>query len=1162
MKIKHFIALTLVMVMTLAVLPAGTPALADRAPSPWAAPEMNAANISGLLTPSAARDFRSPLTRDEFCELVVVMVELTLGRALPVPPNNPFVDDTEPISIHALKAWHYGIITGMTPTLFSPRLKVERQQLCAMMIRAIRGLEGDLNRTLLSPGIASLPYRDAAQIRDYAIEPVRLAYSNVIMQGNEQNYFMPASDITSQECVAVIIRSFNRIEAARVPSMSTAQLLELASGRVHIGYAYGDSEYGVTQNIALPTTSTGGATVSWQSSNNGIIRASGSTGVVIVGNAAQTVTLTATIRIGSSSTTKSFTLTTSPNTGDRLLLENAYNELDILYINDGDGGGTVTGRIGLPTTVQGLPVTWQTSNANIVNIEGIVSVPNGSETRSVRLTATIRLGSQSRTKNFDLTVVNPSYSRGVTLHGVQLGMTQAQITQTLGASQSTINAGNNETWQIFHASNYSNFIAVAFISDRAAAIYSMAPNVANQLRNRSGTVITVAEAGSMGGVGAVSYIDPGNSSQQYAIMIFDSTSAIGGARSLNADGQEQLLFYLVNAFRQRNSRSILEWSAKLGTPARAHSNNGGSGNLQQRVTSGGFDSARYAGGNVIPGNGDAFDAFDQIVSNSTGSSSMRSAILQQNITYFGAGFSGGNSGSFRTYFTYALGDVTAISNVTARQNDVNVATVNVSTGAANAMTVTLIMAPSGFNESITVTSSNTGIMTVTGFTATNNGGTVTVTGVANGSANIVITGNCSGKSVTVPVSVGTVFASALTLSYSGTGSAVNISTSANINANTNAAQNGTKILVMGTGETITIAASASPGATVEWARTGGNAATVARSNTNNNGVVTAGNNAGTITLTARVRTGNNTWITHTITVCVVSVPAITLNPTTAIVSVGSDITASVNVTGIPNSGTQPAPVYSWAASGNALSRAVPATETATAVFRGANQGTSTLTFTATWSGSSSYLGRITKQISVTVQGQPYVDSIAITPSGTIRLIPGQQLAVTAAITPSTITQNYTLVWESGDDSIVTVTGGSSNGATLRALRPGSGDIVMRAIARHADGMERPVEFKVNVGPYPVISISNPVATVNVDSAMFALNCSTTGAAPDDLPAAYRIEWVYDGTGASVGNVDGIWVFAPSPTEPGSGTVTVNLYFKDHLGAESIVSTAHFTITIT
>ena len=631
MKKRRILSLTLLIAILLTMLPAGSPALAAKTPTLWAIPEINDANTTGLLTASAAKDFHNPLTRGEFCEIVVEMIERTLGSPLPVPSINPFTDDVYPISVHVLKAWQYGIISGYTSTRFSPELYLERQQLCVLMIQAIRRMERDFQRTFLSPGIATLPYKDADKIYEYAVEAAKLAYTNDIMIGRTDGNFSPISTVISEECVIAALRCFNRIEAVRTSGLSTSQLLDLAERRIHIGYAYGDTAHGVTQNLTLPVTSTGNSTVTWSSSNTSVISISGATGIVTAGSSPRAVTLTATIKIGNSTRIKEFDLTTSQLSGDQLLLENALKALEIYYVNDGDYADFVTGRIWLPPEVLSLPVTWQSSNTSVISAGGAVTIPSGSDARSVTMTATIRSGTLSRAKNFNLTVVNPEYGRGITLHGVRIGMTPTQATQTLGTVRETISASSTETWQIYRSNNNTNFIAVAFIGNRAVAIYSMASNAANQLRNESGTVMTVAQVNTLSGVKAISYTDPGNSSQQYAIMLYDATSAIGTSRTLSDDGQEQLLFELVNAFRVRNNRSVLEWTSKLGTPARTHSKNAGSGNLRQLVTNGGFDSARYSGGNVVPGGIDAFDALRLIVENSSGSSSMRTEILQNSL---------------------------------------------------------------------------------------------------------------------------------------------------------------------------------------------------------------------------------------------------------------------------------------------------------------------------------------------------------------------------------------------------------------------------------------------------------------------------------------------------------------------------------------------------
>ena len=104
--------MALILVMLVSALPAVNLAFAGPVPSSWATDYVNDANTAGLLTASASKDFRRELTREDFCELVVEMVERTLGKPLPIQQVNPFTDTS---SVHVLKAYTYGRVEGVRP---------------------------------------------------------------------------------------------------------------------------------------------------------------------------------------------------------------------------------------------------------------------------------------------------------------------------------------------------------------------------------------------------------------------------------------------------------------------------------------------------------------------------------------------------------------------------------------------------------------------------------------------------------------------------------------------------------------------------------------------------------------------------------------------------------------------------------------------------------------------------------------------------------------------------------------------------------------------------------------------------------------------------------------------------------------------------------------
>ena len=1156
MKKNRILSLALAVVVLMSLIPLGASAsVAAAPPSPWAVEYMNEANMAGLLTASAARNFQAPLTRLEFSELVVEMVERTLGRELPIPATNPFVDTND---ITVLKAFAYGRVEGVRPgitngisaTRFAPDDFVERQQIATMMIRAIRQLERDTGRTLLAPATQTLPFHDNAQIADWALESVRFAHANLILVGDHMGNLNPEANITSEECVTVILRSFNQMEAALAVGRNVQELLDINMRRLSIGFAYGDSAAGVTRNILLPRTGVGDATISWTSSHPAIINTDG---VVNVTNAPQNVTLTATVALGGQTRTAQFVLRTSQFTGERLMIENALAAIDIIYINEGDNANSVTGRIALPTRVMGIPVTWTTSNAAVITTTGVVFVPTGNETRSATLTATITYGGQTRTRSFTLTVVNPAHAAGagVALHGVRIDMTPQQVTQALGTVRNTLNTGGNESWQFFHT-NHSNFIAVGFINNRVAAVYSMHPQAANNLRNDANAVITVAQANAVSGLTVTAHVD---TAQQYAIMMVNSASPIAARRTLTADGQERILHELVNAYRVRNGQPILQLSTRLATPARAHSTwmmqsntvglGTGANALTARAANAGFTLPAagtvnfFGGGNVGGGHYDVFGFLQQMVS----ANATRNELLSNTATLFGAGFATTTTGNYRTFFTYMLGNVRHITAVASPQVTGNPAMIRLSAGAGLRQQITLNLtyytriAGTALNEPFTVTSSNTNIMRVfSGATTT----TPTLEGVANGNANLIITGNLSGTTFEIPVNVGLTIGNTLTLTVPGLG--VNLTQQTGVAANTNANQGAVRRLVVGINETLTINATTNGGVTVDWRRVGtGTAANVARSDGTNNAIVTATGAVGSVTLEARVPTGANTWITHTIIVDVVQV---TFNPATLTLNAGATATVTAVPGGLTGANATPTS-YSWvSANTNVMqvtANATSATPTITGIATVTTTTTTTLTGTANWNNAT-FFGSARRVMNVTVQpGGVPVTSVTIINVPTNAVV-GTTAQLAASVLPTNANPNVT--WSSETPAIATV-----NSATGLVTFVNPGVATIRATSVSHPAISGVVTINVNpVTVAPSITISSP-SGLNSGHSNQTLQLHA-----EFTPVGATVQWgSWDVNAASV-DQNGLVTF-------GLVAVDTTVQIQAQLLVDgSVVATASFTVT--
>ena len=168
---------------------------------------------------------------------------------------------------------------------------------------------------------------------------------------------------------------------------SNQDLIDEALSTVAVTYASGDSEDSVTGNLILPE-SIGEISISWTSGNPSVIS---NAGVVTRPEEDTEVTLTATLTLGDIEETVSFTVTV-------IAAEDVVDPLDALAAITITGDtvelvGSVyetTSDIVLPATSMGLAITWATSNASYVALDGSVTRPAfGIADQVVTLTATI-----------------------------------------------------------------------------------------------------------------------------------------------------------------------------------------------------------------------------------------------------------------------------------------------------------------------------------------------------------------------------------------------------------------------------------------------------------------------------------------------------------------------------------------------------------------------------------------------------------------------------------------------------------------------------------------------------------------------------------------------------------------------------------------------------
>ncbi len=167
--------------------------------SGWAKEEIQLAEKAGLYTKKIMEgNFKSNATREEFAELVVKMYEKLGGK---VSNNtNPFGDTKNP---SVIKAYNAGIIRGMSATEFMPNRNLTREQMCVMLMRAIRNT-GKVYE--LRTGFQKY-YADIDEISDWAKEDVEILNAYKIINGDGRN-LSPRANVTKEQAVLMLYRAY------------------------------------------------------------------------------------------------------------------------------------------------------------------------------------------------------------------------------------------------------------------------------------------------------------------------------------------------------------------------------------------------------------------------------------------------------------------------------------------------------------------------------------------------------------------------------------------------------------------------------------------------------------------------------------------------------------------------------------------------------------------------------------------------------------------------------------------------------------------------------------------------------------------------------------------------------------------------------------------
>lgn len=252
-----------------------------------------------------------------------------------------------------------------------------------------------------------------------------------------------------------------------VVKAQTGDAQRVAADKAALGITFrtGDTASSVTGPLTLPVAGANGSVITWYSSNTSVISNDGKTvNRPAAGAGDATVTLTATIRYGAITDTKSFTVTVKQALTDAQRVEADKTNLAIT-LGGTDTAGSVTRPMTLPVTgANGSAITWYSSNTAVISNDGksVIRPAAGSGDATVVLTAVISYGSVSDVKTFTLVVKQQltdaqkvAADKEALAVGYTAGDSAASVTKALTLAATAPN-GSAVTWFSSNPSVISN----------------------------------------------------------------------------------------------------------------------------------------------------------------------------------------------------------------------------------------------------------------------------------------------------------------------------------------------------------------------------------------------------------------------------------------------------------------------------------------------------------------------------------------------------------------------------------------------------------------------------------------------------------------------------------------------------------------------------------
>lgn len=192
--------------------PSVRPSPITSAPSDWAEDEVESARRVGLVPNlTGGPSYQDTITREQFAELVIQLLRTIDHEITDSHTDLTMFDDCQN-HIVALAA-AVGIVSGVGDNKFAPEQTTNREQIAAMIARAIGVIE-TAKSVDLTPAPASIEaFTDMSQVSGWAVEGMGTLAANGIMNGTSTTALSPQSSCTVEQSICLVYRVYQAVQA-------------------------------------------------------------------------------------------------------------------------------------------------------------------------------------------------------------------------------------------------------------------------------------------------------------------------------------------------------------------------------------------------------------------------------------------------------------------------------------------------------------------------------------------------------------------------------------------------------------------------------------------------------------------------------------------------------------------------------------------------------------------------------------------------------------------------------------------------------------------------------------------------------------------------------------------------------------------------------------